>query len=73
METTTPDDSILSTHKYRWAARLRERRIQWLIDNWYDIEQSAPQEGYPPWMRGVKVVPAGDRQFAVVATRNRGH
>lgn len=77
------DPYIVSVHKFRRAARKREREIQHSLDvvGTYDpnktvvsLEKAALHEAnVPSWAKGVKVVRAGLFQHALVATRNRGH
>lgn len=66
------DDDLLSVHKTRFMARLRERRLQRALDDYHRGAGPVPQ-GVPSWAKGVKVVKAGGFQWVVRATAIRGH
>lgn len=73
-----PDDrtAIITTHKFRWSARMTERRITMLLTG-ANLRSSARDElaklKVPIWTRGVRVRNAGRFQFVVEATSWRGH
>lgn len=76
----TDEDKIISVHKLRRAARIREHELQAALDidngNLPDPQGKnyllLKEAGVPSWARGVKVVSAGFFQHAVVATRGKG-
>lgn len=69
---------IVSVHKFRWAARRKERELQAQLDVAVEIggatlRRELEEAGLPLWTRGVRVEKAGPFQHAVVCTRGRGH
>jgi hypothetical protein len=60
-------ETIHSTHKYRRVARIKQYYLQALLN------MGVRPDGAPEWARGVKVIPAGESNWAVCWTRNRGH
>jgi hypothetical protein len=68
------DTKVLSVHKLRFMARLRERRIQGILNaTGYDRDWDRRKLEVPGWARGVRVEKAGRFQWAVVATTRKGH
>jgi len=61
---------VLSVHKFRRAARAKERRIQPALEGMAARRISA---GIPSWASGVRVEKAGLFSWAVVATERPGH
>ncbi len=57
--------ATVSTHKYRRVARTVERILQRRLDNGRRFDRW-------PWARGARVESAGEKQFAVVLTEDRG-
>lgn len=66
------DALIVSVHRLRFMARLRERKLQaWLKDPAYNLKLR--NADVPAWARGIRARKAGRFQWVVEATSWRGH